>query len=147
MRRLDCLSRIKQLTSNYGTALRTVNTMIQFAQQESKYLHNYNLDLVEMRAVANQLHDIYFIRIFASFESSLRHYWRAVRGTKPSTEQLISSIAARRGVPQDTLDIVQEIRAFRNFLIHEEHDVGLRYTIDDEFKHLNTYLARLPLQW
>ena len=101
-----------------------------------------------MRAVPEQLHDIYFIRMFACFESDLRHYWRTnVRDTKPLTEQLLSSIAARRGVPQDTLDSVQEIREFRNVLIHEEHEIRRRFTIDEASAHLNTYLARLPLNW
>jgi hypothetical protein len=148
MRRLDCHDFIKQLTSNYRTALRTVTTLIRLAEERPEYLRNYNLDLIEMRAVAAQLHDLYFSRIFAHFESCLRHYWRAdVRDTKPMTEQLISSIAARRGVPQDTLDIVQEIRDFRNFLIHEEHEPRMRYTIDESIKHLNTYIFRLPIEW
>jgi hypothetical protein len=148
MRRLDCHGRIKQLASNYRTALRTVRTLILLAERQPEHLHNYDLDLIEMREVAAQLHDIYFSRIFTCFESCLRHYWRAdIRNTKPATEQLLSSIAARRGVPQDTLDIVQEIRSFRNFLIHEEHEIGKRYTIDEAINHLNTYLARLPLEW
>jgi hypothetical protein len=86
--------------------------------------------------------------MFACFESSLRHYWRAsVRDTRPLTEQLISSIAGRRGVPQDTVDAVHEIREFRNCLIHEETEVEERFTIDEASRHLNTFLARLPLKW
>ncbi len=86
--------------------------------------------------------------MFASFESSLRHYWRtAVRDTKPPTEQLLASIAGRLGVPQDTLDLVQEVRDFRNYLIHEEHEPKKPYTMDDASRALNAYLARLPLEW
>ena len=122
--------------------------MIQLAEEQPEYLHDYDLDLIEMRTVAAQLHDLYFSRVFAHFESCLRHYWRAeIKDTKPMTEQLISSIATRRGVPQDTLDIVQEIRDFRNFLIHEEHEPRMRYTIDESIRHLNTYMSRLPLEW
>jgi hypothetical protein len=148
MRRLDCHGRIKQVTSNYQTALRTVRTLIRLVEQQPELLRNYGLDLIEMRDVADQLHEIYFSRMFACFESSLRDFWRAkVKVTKPLTEHLISSIAARRGVPQDTLDIVQEIRDFRNSLIHDEHSASRQFTIDEAIPHLNTYLARLPLEW
>ena len=101
-----------------------------------------------MRNLEHALHDIYFVQLFASFESSLRGYWRTnVRDTKPLTMQLIAAVAARRGVPDDTRDTVQEIREFRNLLIHEEHEVRHRFTIDEASGHLNTYLARLPLEW
>jgi hypothetical protein len=56
-------------------------------------------------------------------------------------------IAGRRGVPNDTRDTVQKIREFRNVLIHEENEEKERFTIDEASRHLNTYLARLPLEW
>ena len=36
---------------------------------------------------------------------------------------------------------------FCNFLIHEEHEIRERLTIDDALKALNGYLAWLPLEW
>jgi hypothetical protein len=147
MRRLDCHNAIKQVKSRFQTALQTVSVLIGMVIEQPEFLYIYNLDLAEMRALAAELHDIYFTRMFACFESSLRHFWRTtIRDTKPRTEHLISSIAARLGVPQDTLDAVQEIRTFRNYLIHEEHEVQKRYTIDEASGPLNTYLARLPLE-
>ena len=79
MRRLDCHNRIKQVKSDYETALRIMQVFIELAIQEPEHLHNNNLDLHEMRALASGLHDVYFVRMFASFESSLRHYWRALQ--------------------------------------------------------------------
>ncbi len=148
MRRLDCHGRIKQLTNHYQTALRTVRAMIQLAELHPEYLRDYDLDPIEMRAVAKQLHDVYFTQLFACFESCLRDYWRTdVRDTSPPTKQLLSSIAARRGVPQNTLDVVHDIRNYRNYLIHEEHTATRECTIDESVNHLNTYIARLPRQW
>jgi hypothetical protein len=118
------------------------------ATQQPQYLHDHDLSLPEIKSLVVGLHDVYFVRLFACFESALRHYWRtSVKATKPSTEQLLGSIAGRRGVPQDTLDAVHEIRKFRNYLIHEEHEVEARFTIEEASRHLNTYLARLPLEW
>jgi hypothetical protein len=148
MRRLDCHDSIKQVEFSYETALQTVTAMISLVEKQPAYLRIYHLDLNHMRTLAQELHDLYFVRMFACFESSLRHYWRiSVRDTKPSTGQLLSLIAGRRSVPQDTLDGVQEIRNFRNYLIHEEHEVGRRLSIDESSKLLNEYLARLPLKW
>lgn len=148
MLRLDCHDRIKQVKSRYETARQTVNMLISLVKQQPQYLYDNNLSLMELQALEEELHSVYFIRMFACFESSLRHYWRtSVKNTKPQTKQLLSSIAGRRGVPQDTLGVVHEIREFRNFLIHEEHEVGKQFTIDEAIGQLNTYLARLPLQW
>ena len=148
MRRLDCHNAIKQVKSSYQTALQTVNVLIGIVIEQPEYLYRHELSLVELRNLAEELHAIYFARMFASFESSLRHYWRtSVRDSKPLTQQLISSIAGRLGVSQDTLDTVHEIRDFRNYLIHEERAVKRRFTIDEASGHLNTYLARLPLEW
>jgi hypothetical protein len=150
MRRLDCHDRIKQALSSYQTALRTVEAMITIviSQPQQASLLDRHFALPDLRSLAAELHDIYFTRMFACFESGLRDYWRTrVRDTRPLTEQLLSSLAGRFGVPQDTLDAVHEIRSFRNYLIHEEHEVEKRFTIEEASKHLNTYLARLPLAW
>jgi hypothetical protein len=148
MRRLDCHDRVKQAKRSFETAIRTVNALIVLAERDPKYLHQNNLDLVEMRSLRAELHDIYFARMFSVFESSVRHFWRAkIQKSKPSTERLLSSVAAKRGVPQDTLDAVQEIRDFRNALLHEDHTVKRRFHIDEACGHLNRFLARLPNQW
>jgi hypothetical protein len=148
MRRRDCHNAIKQVKDRFETALQIVNVLIGMVIEQPELLYTHHLNLAEMRALAAELEDLYFTRMFACFESGLRHFWRTtIRNTKPRTEHLITSIAARVGVPQDTLDTVQEIRNFRNYLIHEEHEVQKRFTMDEASGPLNTYLARLPLEW
>ena len=148
MRRLDCHGRLKQVENSYQTALQTVTVLIGFVEKQPQLRHDHQLDLSAMRTLVVELHDIYFARLFASFESSLRDYWRtAIKDTKPMTAQLLSAIAARRGVEQDTLNDVHEIREFRNYLIHEEHEVKRRFTLEEASRILNKYLARLPLEW
>jgi hypothetical protein len=148
MRRLNCHNAIKQVKSSYDTALQIVALLIEIVKEEPEYLYKYNLPLGAVRGFAKELHDVYFVRMFACFESSLRHYWQTcIRKTKPLTRHLIISIAGRLGVPKDILDAVHEIRDFRNYLIHEEHEVGRRFTIAEASKHLNAFLARLPREW
>jgi hypothetical protein len=148
MRRLDCHARIKQVKSNCDAAQQTVKVFMRIGQQQPEVLYRHNLSIAQMQVLVEELHDIYCVRMFARFESDLRHYWRTkIRDTRPKTEDLLSAIAGRFGVPQDTLDIVHEIRIFRNYLIHEDFDLRKSFTVDEASGHLNVYLARLPLQW
>lgn len=148
MRRLDCHDAIKRVRRSYEIAVRTVEVFVRIARQEPQHLRQNDLALADIDAMRKELHDVYFVRMFACFESALRHYWRTkVRDTRPLAAVLLSSLAAKRGVPQDTLDVIQEIRGFRNFLIHEESNAESRFTIEEASAHLNTYLARLPLEW
>jgi hypothetical protein len=148
MHRLDCHGRIKQAERSYKTALQTVSAFIALAEQQPELVLDNDLNLPELRALATELHTVFFARMFACFESSLRHYWwTSVRETRPLTRVLLDSIAGRRGVPLDTLLTVHEIREFRNYLMHEEHEAVKHFTIDGAIGQLNRYLARLPLEW
>jgi hypothetical protein len=148
MRRKECHNRIEQVRSHYETALRVANTLIRLAEDQPKSLHGYNLTIGEMRPLLDEFHDMYFTRMFAWFESDLRHYWRTtVRDTRSSTEQLLSGIAARRAIPRTLLADVHEFREFRNYLIHEEHEARSPITIDVARHRMNAFLAWLPLEW
>ena len=148
MRLFDCHDRIKQVKGSYDDALHTVDLLLNLVQSQPELLYDRQLDVTAVRHLKRELHDMYFVRIFACFESSIRDFWRTtVRDTKPVTEQLINSIAAKRGVPEDDKDTVHEIRGVRNFLIHGDRDPKKRFTIEEASRALNKYLSRLPLRW
>jgi hypothetical protein len=149
MRRLDCHDQLKQVSRHYSTSIRAMKTLVDLCQENPDHLRRGKLDLIELREVATQLHEVYFVRLFASFESILRNYWKMglKRNTRPVTEHLVGSIATRRQVPQDALDLIQEIRDFRNSLVHDEHQVHRPFTIEEASGHLNSFLARLPNEW
>jgi hypothetical protein len=148
MLRKDCYRSMVQVSLSHRTALQAVALLIRLARDEPRYLRRSSLNLGSLQDLLDELHDVYFIRIFACFESALRHFWRAtVRDTRPPTEQLLSLIAARRSIPQATLDAVHEARQYRNFLIHEEHEIRERMPIEDATAAMNAYLARSPLEW
>src|SRR5262249_55436618 len=142
MRRKECFDRVEQVVRHYQTAVQTVTVLIRLAEDQPDYLRKYKLDLREMRALPQELDVVYFARMFALFESDLRHFWRTtVRDTKPLTEHLLSAIAARRQIPQDPLDHVQSIREFRNHLIHGDQEFTRSFTIGEASGYLNAYLA------
>ena len=149
MRRLDCHDAIKQVLTSYETARLAVDALIRLSTEQPKYLDISGLDLSSLRSLAAELHDIYFARMFARFESCLRNYWRSGvrRPTKPVTEKLIESLAGRLRMGQDVVDAVEDIRRFRNFLVHDEDEPHTRFRIEAAGRQLNTFLARLPIQW
>ncbi len=148
MDRDSCHNRIVEVYRNYSTVLTTVEVLIRLAKNDPKYLHVNKLEMRALRALPGALHDVFFVRMFACFESDLRHYWRtAVRDTNPPTEQLLSLVGGQRGISQDTIDAVQEVRKFRNHLVHEQHEAREPITIDVAMGRLRHYLKWLPLEW
>jgi hypothetical protein len=124
MRRAICYDSINRVVGGHLTVLRAVELLIRLAENDPELLGANRLQLHALRALPDELHDMYFVWAFACFESDLRNYWRvAVRDTSPPTEQLRSSIAARRAIPRATPVAVQRVHEFRNHLIHEQHDV------------------------
>lgn len=148
MRRTDCFDRVQAAVAHYRTVLKTVNVLIRLAEVQPGLLQRNRLQLSALRALPAELQDVYFARIFACFESDLRDYWRAVgRRTKPQTEHLLSAIATLRDMPQTTVARVQEVREYRNYLIHEQHQTRRPITIGEATNRINAYLAWLPLEW
>ncbi len=148
MKRNDCYDRVKQAAENYNAAVHAIEVLIEIVVEQPILLSSRDLDLAKMRFLVDNLHDVYFVQMFAVFESIVRHFWTTtVRDSRPLTKVLLTSVASRRRIPQDMLDAVQSIREFRNQLVHEEHNVREQFAIESAFAHLNRYLAWLPLQW
>lgn len=148
MRKYEWHERLKEVLRNYETALRTVEVFRRLAASNPDLLFDNDLSLREIDDVLHQLGVLYFTRLYACFESALRHFWRCeVRNTRPSTEVLIDSIAARRGVSQDALDDVHDVREFRNYLIHEDYSPSRQFTIQEASKCLHMFISRLPETW
>jgi len=146
MHRIDCHDSIKRVMGNYDIAFRMVDVLRQ--RVKPKDLFDSGLELNALRDLSRELHDVYFVRMFSCFESSIRHFWReTVKNTKPPTKQLVNSVADKRGIPDDIKVTVHEIRDFRNYLIHGGHEIVRRFTIKEASQTLNKYLARLPLDW
>jgi hypothetical protein len=148
MRRKECQDRLEQVFSQYETASRMADVLIRLAEERPKNLQGYNLDPSRMRTVRDGFDEMYFTRMFAWFESDLRHYWRTNgKVTRPLTEQLLASIAQRNGIPITVLAAVDEVREFRNYLIHGEHEARGPITIDEARRRMNAFLTWLPRKW
>lgn len=146
MNRFDCHDRLKEVAQRYVLAKEVLANAVELISRDASLLE---ASVPTLNELSSELESLYFVRLFAVFESTIRHYWlNTVRSSRPSTEQLIDRVAVRRAMPQDTLNTVQEIRQYRNYLIHEELSGRPKtFTMDEASRVLNTYLARLPLNW
>ena len=100
------------------------------------------------RAVQN-LSATYLIRLFAEFETRLREAWRRAyrRSTHPRTVELLKAFAARCSVSQDWYDAANEVRKYRNALVHEEHETIAPITVATAGRSLRRFFSRLPPDW
>jgi len=131
MRLHDCHKRLKEVVRSYGTALKTINAYVAIVRHEPKRLVELDMKFADVAGLPLEIRDLYFVQLFATFESIVRNYWHAnVRRSSPATLQLLASNATRRGIPKDVLDAVQAIRESRNLLIHENHNLQKRFPLE-----------------
>jgi len=87
------------------------------------------------------------------FEVALRDYWLNYRKqpTRPKMFQLVNQSIPDQSFSQDVTDHADDVRAYRNFLIHDIEDapaVGMAaFTPQQVKRHLSAYLARLAAAW
>jgi len=103
-------------------------------------------------AFNRNLHSTYIVRLYAEFEAGLRDYWKNClnRVTHPPMIQLLQSVADQR-IPMDRLDNADDVRKYRNFLVHDEsHEPpsDMRtFSVDEAKSHLCYYFGRLNADW
>jgi hypothetical protein len=102
-------------------------------------------DLVSTLA---RLEGTYLIRLYAAFEAALRSYWETVRDTKAiKARDLIDGIRAMCKVPDDVHTNVDEVRAFRNALVHESGAELDPIPFPAARGRLQHFLSWLPERW
>ncbi|HZU38361.1 MAG TPA: hypothetical protein VFA18_20720 [Gemmataceae bacterium] len=104
-------------------------------------------------AFTDNLEATYIIRIYAEFEAALRDYWLTYRGraTRPKMYQLVNQAIPDQAFSQDVIDNADDVRQFRNFLVHDiEDEPGeniVTFTVPEAKSHLCAYLGRLDPAW
>ena len=93
------------------------------------------------------------MRLFSEFEAGLRDYWKTYRGkdTIAGARQLICEAIPTQRFPQDAIDNADDVRKYRNFLIHDPEDEPTadvpQFTVKEAKSHLAAYFALLDAQW
>ncbi|HEV3256547.1 MAG TPA: hypothetical protein VG013_06700 [Gemmataceae bacterium] len=142
------LRRIKAVEREYYAARFSVDRALGQVRADPNILTG-DLRIREIERTADFLEGTYIMRLFAEFESGLRLYFRLVRKRRPpsKTEDLLNSVASRRGIPNEQLRKAHEVRGYRNDLVHERYENNEPMTIMDARRRLCYYFSFLPRDW
>lgn len=142
------IRRIKAVEREYLAARFSVDRALEQVRADPTILTS-GLAVREIERTAKLLEATYLMRLFAEFESGVRLYARLARKRQPpsKTEDLLNSVASRRGIPNERLRNAHKVREYRNDLVHERYEESEPMTIKDARSHLCHYFSFLPRDW
>ena len=144
--RFEWSERIKKVEREFLAAQQAGTVFLDQVQRDPTILLG-DVRMRDVRAMVEFLEGTYLIRLFAAFEAGLRTYWETIRGTPARMRDLIDSIAAQRGVPDDLRDSVHVVREYRNSLVHEAGETTEEVALGIARSRLLTFFSRLPERW
>lgn len=153
MNRPAHLDRLAAIEVEYRFAALSVNDLRARVRADPTRLRRERLTLTDVDACSGNLEATYVIRLFAEFEVPLRLYWRDVRRRRRTwqtigAQDLIERAATYLRVPDQVRREAQEVREFRNSLVHRAaahpaSPLPLRHC----YSCLRHFLSRLPVWW
>ena len=148
MRRSDAHERLESSEREYRVAERAVAALLQTATADPARLAELDVKVADVRRCADRLAATYVVALYARFEAILRDYWSAGPGrrTRPPMEVLVARVAARRSVDSGTLAEADEVREYRNALVHENATARV-FTLRESRSRLARFVSFLPLEW
>jgi hypothetical protein len=105
------------------------------------------------RDFRDNLEGTYIVRLYAEFEATLRDYWLNCLGrdTEPTMVQLVKDSIPDQYFPQDYIDEADEVRLYRNYLVHDAADEPSPdlavLAIHQVERRLRAYVSRLKPDW
>jgi hypothetical protein len=152
MNRHQPIERLQGVEYEFRAASLAAERLRVATRNDPTILGNEGLRPAHLEACLRNLHPTYVVRLFAEFEAALRLYWRDNRRRKTwntiGAEALIQSVGAYRQIPAPIVASAQEVREFRNGLLHqaEARRVSL-IPLQDCRSRLCRYLSFLPVRW
>jgi hypothetical protein len=146
-KRDDWLTQIKAVEREYGTTWFATDRLREEARRDPTVLRR-KLAPRDLSEASGNLEATYLIRLFAVFESGLRHFWQAQKpNRRPRTQHLLDGVASVRGIPNDLLVNAHTVRKYRNNLVHEQDEDAAAVAIATARSHLCHFFSRLPPEW
>jgi hypothetical protein len=146
-RRSDWHERIKAVEREFACVRIAVSRLSEAASHDPRVLGETAKPRDILSAEGN-LSGTYLIRMFAEFETAIRSFWKMIRpNARPTTEVLVNSVGARRGIPADLIRSAHQVRRSRNQLVHLRDEAAEVLGVRDARGHLARFLARLPEMW
>lgn len=147
-RRFEWLARVKAVEREHKATRFATGYLLAKVQRDPSRLGG-DLRIRDLDEAADRLEGTYTIRLFAEFETCLRVFWEVTRNKRPPsrTRDLLEGVGARRKIPYDQIENAQEVREYRNGLVHEREENLEPIAIDVARSRLCRYLSFLPLEW
>jgi hypothetical protein len=138
----------QRVVREHEVAVAAVDALDRALRADPSFLTGRGLEQQDLSRFRRLLSDTYVIRIYAVFENALRVYWTShVRDTEPAMAQLISAVAARCRIPDAQLTAVDQLRQYRNTVVHDSQGTTETLSIVDAARRIRRYLAQMPPQW
>jgi hypothetical protein len=143
------LERLRAAEREYLVAVIALRSFGERLQADPSLLAAHRLRLRDYRQLCDHLAGTYVIRLFAEFETGLREVWSQAYGrtTHPRTVELLAALTALCSVPQAWHAQADEVRRFRNSLVHEEESAAPVLALEEVRSRLVRFFSRLPEQW
>ncbi len=101
-----------------------------------------------MADALENLEHTYIVRLFAEFETILRTTPRPARFRGRSlpnkTRDLVKRVASDHNIPDAIRNNADNIRRYRNSIVHDSSESYEAATIEQAVRYLNRYVAKLP---
>lgn len=146
------IKRIKQIEREFlATQFATIRLLTELNRDPSILPLGTAIQPRDVRQALLRLDSTYIIRVFAEFETGLRHYWAIARETNPPyrTQDLMDGVAARNRIAVNQRENAHAVRRHRNNVLHFEVDPETEdsLTVSAARQHLCQFLSYLPRHW
>jgi hypothetical protein len=148
-KKADRSERMKAVEREYLVAEKALAALEEALERYSGLLTSSNLSSADLRSFRTRLHDTYFIRLFAEFETGIKDYWKngLSRDGQTRIMDVIESLASKHAVLDIVRFKVHAARQWRNRLIHEGDATGEPVKLAEARSYLGRYLGYLPNTW
>ena len=153
IKRQQRLNRIVAVEQEYQAAMTAAKWLKEQPTADPSFGAAHGWNAKGGLAFCENLDTTYIVRLFSEFEAGLRDYLETYLGktTEPTVSQLVCQAIPTQRFPQDKIDNADEVRKYRNFLVHDPEDdpptTVTVFTVKEAKSHLAAYFALLDAQW
>ena len=143
------IERIKGIEREHQVAFLARHLLEAELKNDPSLLKGKGLERSDFDRFGEKLEATFLIRIFAEFESGLRDHWksRLEKKTVPMVSAPIRSISSRRRINFQEIEDVEDVRRYRDKVVHEEDLETRTVDLKEARKSLCAFFRRLPEDW
>jgi hypothetical protein len=144
---MNVFERLKQIENNYRVARLALTRLEAETGRDSMNATRAGLRSRDVGRCLQELEPTFVVRLFAEFEATTRHFWRGIQPAathRPRTiKWILARLAARFKVGCTVLDRANDVRRYRNYLVHQEATPQERLSIENCRSFLNRFASHL----